>query len=86
MLGFDLKLENSLIQSKLRIQRHIIAGVGSSAILSPNLEELRERSLFMRGEMGENLKISIFFQPPPPNKISIFFRPPPSSDKMHHIC
>ena len=40
MLGLNLKLENCLIQSKLRIQRHIIAGVDSSVISSPNLEEL----------------------------------------------
>ena len=39
MLGLNLKLENCLIQSKLRIPRHIIAGEDSSAISSPNLEE-----------------------------------------------
>ena len=32
--------ENCLIQSNLRIERHIIAGVDSSAMSSPNLEEL----------------------------------------------
>ena len=40
MLGLNLKFENCLIQSKLCIQQHIIAGVDSSAISSPNLEEL----------------------------------------------
>ena len=40
MLGLKLKFENCLIQSKLRIQRHIIAEVDSSTISSPNLEEL----------------------------------------------
>ena len=41
MLGLNLKFENCLIQSKLRIQRHIIAGVDSSAISSPNLEAFK---------------------------------------------
>ena len=40
MLGQNLKFDNCSIQSKLRIQWHIIAGVDSSAISSPNLEEL----------------------------------------------
>ena len=40
MLGLNLKFKNCLIQSKLRIQRHIIARVDSSAISSPNLEEI----------------------------------------------
>ena len=39
-LGMNLKFENCLIQSNLRIQRHIIAGVDSKAMSSPNLEEL----------------------------------------------
>ena len=40
MLGLNLKLKNCLIQSKPGIQRHIIAGVDSSVVSSPNLEEL----------------------------------------------
>ena len=49
---------------------------------------LRERSLFMRGRMGENLKISIFFNPPDYN-LSPFKKFQDAGvlfDKMYHMC
>ena len=41
--------------------------------------------LFMRGGMGENLEISIFFRIPPKISKKNFLSPPPTSAKKKYV-